>query len=216
MNQRLVLPCDVPPFKYRNGNHSTSNHQMLQGLPLIFSPSRHVSWRRFKITFCCVRSNRCGIRSIGRTKSLSQNVQSNFIKTNQCPTTNTFFVLFTSIRFDSFSNIYRLSRAIMNFFTECNALNVASNKAWASSKVKQEAPSNNSVKEKIPKHFNQDCSFRFIETSPIASATAVKVVAKRKKRQNWSKVVSTTVRVWVVLRKRRISNGNGKLLNLIN
>ena len=81
----------------------------------------------------------------------------------------------------------------MNFFTECNSLNIgANNKAWASATEKQELKRDPSIEEKCPKSSDPNEFFKLVETSPMVSAPAAKAVAKRKKRQNWCKVVSTT------------------------
>lgn len=84
----------------------------------------------------------------------------------------------------------------MNFFTECNSLNIgARSKAWASATEKQELKRAPSIEGKFPKISGPKDFFKLIETSPmVVSAPAAKAVAvaKRKKRQNWCKVVSTT------------------------
>ena len=82
----------------------------------------------------------------------------------------------------------------MNCFTECNSLNIgARSKAWASATEKQELERAPSIEGKSSKGSGPQEFFKLIETSPmVVSAPAAKAVAKRKKRQNWCKVVSTT------------------------
>ena len=86
-----------------------------------------------------------------------------------------------------------IRKAIMNFVNESNNLNAARKRAEASASVKQESPYAPYIKVGDHKQSGEEWSFPLIKTSPIVCASANKVVQKRKKRQNWSKVVSTIV-----------------------
>ena len=78
----------------------------------------------------------------------------------------------------------------MNFITESNRLNIDVNKTVASSQVKEKSKTDPFARENGQNSFIRKWPYSVLKTSPITHTSDSKVVAKRKKRQNWSKMVS--------------------------